>query len=160
MPNRIRTILAAPLALLFALVVGLGSAAAATYITAAEDGADTTVSGCVIRFSENAPTIHANGAHRCAGVESVHITDLGSIEVIQTIKDPGANPIIFAIAQGDETWAARGLIVGASGGTADTEYYVYDSRINRQLDLSNPADYDRIQGKWSNIWLGWFHVQK
>lgn len=139
------------------LVTG-AAAAGSAYTTHAADGNDVKVSGCVIRFSEEYPTIHANGAHMCAGISSVAIDSTGAIQVQQTVRGAGQNPVLFAIAQGDETWAARGLIVGASGGTDDTRYYVHDTRLGRKLNLNNPADYDRVQGEVSNIWIGHFHT--
>lgn len=137
-----------------------GTVAANAWMTDAVPGDDVKVSGCVIRFSDptGAPSIHANGAHRCAGVESVEITPQGRLRVIQTVTDPAENPVLFAQVQTDETLGGRGITCGASGGTDDTEYVCHDSRINRALDLSDEGDLKRMQGRFSNIWLGWFHA--
>lgn len=139
-----------------------GTVAANAWMTDALPGEYVKVSGCVIRFSDpdGSPSIHANGAHHCAGVESVEITPQGRLRVIQTVTDPAENPVLFAQAQTDETLGGRGITCGASGGTDDTEYVCFDSRINRALDLSNPSDLKRMQGKYSNLWVGWFHADR
>lgn len=131
------------------------------YITDAVAGSDVKVSGCVIRFSnaDGTPSIHANGAHRCAGVESVRIDGAGQIEVIQTVSGPSENPILFAMCQTDETLGGkRGITCGATGGTGDTSFRLYDTQLGRPLDLRYPADRDRVQGPVSNLWVGWFHT--
>lgn len=151
-------------ALIAGAAVGLatiGGAAANSYMTGAVDGDDTLVSGCVIRFSDpdGYPSIHSNAAHISAGCKSVGINPNGRLVVNQTITDPAANPIVFAFAQADETLAGRGITIGASGGTADTEYVLFDAHLGRQLDLTKRSDRMRVQGKFSNAWLGWVHVR-
>ncbi|USQ81395.1 hypothetical protein NF556_07030 [Ornithinimicrobium faecis] len=124
-------------------------------------GSDVLISGCVVRFSdpEGWPSIHANGAHISAGVESVRVNpNNGRLQVIQTLTDAGRNPILFAMIQADETLSGRGIIGGASGGTADTEYVLFDSTQDRALDLREKEDRMRIQGETSNVWLGWVHL--
>ena len=117
-------------------------------------------SGCVVRFSDpdGSPSIHANAAHISAGVKSVGIDRHGRLEVIQTVTNPGENPVIFAFCQTDETLSARGIIAGASGGTDDTHFTFFDTKLGRKLDLSNYNDRMRLQGKNSNVWLGWVHT--
>lgn len=146
-----------------ALLVGATTgtvAAANAWIVPALDGEDVIVSGCVIRFSDpsGAPSIYANAAHVCAGVESVGITPQGRLRIVQSVTDVAQNPVLFGFAQTDETLAGRGITCGASGGTDDTEYVCFDARINRALDLSNPSDLKRMQGKYSNMWVGWVHA--
>ena len=124
-------------------------------------GSNVLISGCVVRFSdpEGWPSIHANGAHLCAGVESVEVNPRsGRLRVLQTLKDPAATPILFAVIQTDETLSTRGIIGGASGGTDDTEYVLFDTTQDRALDLRERADRMRLQGEYSNVWLGWVHL--
>lgn len=124
-------------------------------------GRDVLVSGCVIRFSasDGSPSIHANAAHGAFGVESVGI-DPGNGWVVlnQTPMVAPENPIIFVQAQTDEFLSARGIICGATGGTTRTRVNMYDTRISRSLDLRKRADRMRIQGEFSNLWVGWIHV--
>lgn len=130
-------------------------------MTDAVPGSDVLISGCVVRFSdpEGWPSIHANGAHVCAGVESVRVNPgNGRLQVIQTLKDAAATPVLFTVIQADETLSHRGIIGGASGGTADTEYVLFDTRLDRALDLREEEDRMRVQGKNSNVWLGWVHL--
>lgn len=124
-------------------------------------GSNVLISGCVVRFSdpEGWPSIHANGAHVCAGVESVEVNPRnGRLRVVQTLKDAAATPILFAFFQPDETLSARGIIGGASGGTADTEYVLFDTTADRALDLREREDRMRVQGEFANAWLGWVHL--
>lgn len=145
-------------------VAQAGAAKAATYANAymrdAVPGSDVKFSGCVVRFSnpDGTPSIHANGAHISAGVQSVYINRHGELQVVQTVSGPAENPIIFAFCQPDETLSTRGIIAGASGGTGSTRFRFYDTKLGRQLDLTNYNDRMRMQGKNSNIWLGWVHT--
>ncbi len=130
-------------------------------MTDAVPGSNILISGCVVRFSdpEGWPSIHANGAHLCAGVESVEVDPRnGFLRVIQTLKEPTATPILFAFIQTDETLSARGIIGGASGGTGDTHYVLYDTTIDRRLDLREQEDRLRVQSPVANVWLGWVHL--
>ena len=149
---------------LLALVLTLTGIATAAWgsqwMPSAQSGSDVKVSGCVIRFSDPdaLPTIHANGAHMCAGVRSVGIDRAGRLEIVQTVTDPAKNPVLFAQCQADETLGgARGIICGATGGTAVTSFALYDTRLGRQLDLNKRSDRMRLQGRNSNLWVGWFH---
>lgn len=141
-------------------LAAITGAAANSWITSEIAASDTVISGCVIRFSDpdGKPTIHANGAHQCAGVKSVSITPAGRMRVTQTITDPSRHPIIFAFVQTDETLSGRGIIGGASGGTGDTEFVFHDTTLGRQLDLTKRSDRMRMQGKNSNAWIGWVHA--
>lgn len=155
-----RTRLAATLAAGL-VAVACAQAGATAYRTGAVDGGDVIVSGCVIRFSDpdGYPSIHANGAHRCAGVESVGIDGAGRVEVVQTVQGAAENVVLFAQCQTDETLGgARGIICGATGGTDDTSFALYDTRLDRPLDLRYQADRDRVQGPTSNLWVGWLHA--
>lgn len=156
-----RTIIASALAGVASMTLTPVRAMANTWLRSAVPGNQILMSGAVIRFSDpdGWPSIHANGAHVGAGVESVRVNpDNGRLQVFQTIKDPARHPIIFAFAQSDETLGGRGITVGASGGTADTEYVFFDSKLGRPLDLRNYSDRMRMQGKNSNVWLGWCHM--
>lgn len=131
------------------------------YMVSAIPGNKILVSGCVVRFSnaDGSPTFHANGAHLAAGVESVRVNPSnGRLQVIQTVRGAAANPVIFAFAQADETLAGRGIMIGASGGTDDTEYVFYDTKLGHALDLRKQSHRMRLQGKNSNCWLGWVHA--
>ena len=150
------------LALGVAALAGIGAgAAASSWITPAVPGSEIAVSGCVIRFSDpdGSPSIHANAAHMCAGVESVRVDpDTGWVEVAQTMTGATQNPVLFAQVQTDETLAGRGIIAGATGGTDRTRFVLHDTALGRTLDLRVQADRDRVQGRNSNLWVGWFHV--
>lgn len=140
---------------------GRAIAAGNKFMVGAIPGNRVVFSGAVIRFSDpdGWPSIHANGAHVAAGVLKVDINVHGEVRVWQTIKDPAANPIIFAFAQADETLGGmRGIMAGASGGTDNTRFRLYDTRLGRQLDLNVRADRMRCQGRNSNMWVGWVHA--
>ena len=132
-------------------------------MTEAVSGSDVLISGCVVRFSdpEGWPSIHANGAHVCAGVESVRVNPgNGRLQVMQTLTDAAATPVLFAVIQTDETLSGRGIIGGASGGTLDTEYVLFDTTLDRALDLRQTEDRMRVQGETANVWLGWVHLAR
>lgn len=130
------------------------------YMVGARPAGNMLFSGCVIRFSDpdGWPSIHANGAHMSAGVSGVEVASNGRLRVWQTLKDPARYPVLFAFVQTDETLSSRGIMAGASGGTGDTEYVFYDTRLGRALDLTQRSDRMRLQGKNSNAWLGWVHA--
>lgn len=126
-------------------------------------GDQILISGCVVRFSDPQgwPSLHANAAHVSAGVESVRVNpDNGRLQVIQTLTDAAQTPILFAVIQTDETLSGRGIIGGASGGTGDTEYVLFDTTQDRALDLREEEDRMRLQGKNANVWLGWVHLAR
>lgn len=158
-PTKHRIAAALAAALLGATV---GTAAAGTgYKTDAVDARGTQISGCVIRFSnaDGTPSIHANAAHRCAGVKSVDINEYGELRLWQTVTGAPENPILWAFCQTDETLGGmRGITCGASGGTGNTRFRLYDSKLGRSLDLNKQADRDRVQGKNANLWVGWVHT--
>lgn len=144
------------------LLISAGSAfAASRYVVSAVPGDQTIVSGCVIRFSDpnGYPSIHANGAHACAGIDSVSVhPKSGWLLLNQTVTDPHANPILYYQVQADETLGGkRGIIAGASGGTNVSTVALYDTRIRRTLDLRNQSDRMRVQGANSNLWVGIVH---
>jgi len=151
--------LAAIGAVLVALLAGATGAAAGSYFTDAAPGSEVLLSGCVVRFSDpdGAPSIYANASHQSTGCTDVSITSAGRLRVTQTVTGATEHPIIFAFAQADETLSARGISCGASGGTDDTEYVCFDARLGRALDLSDPRDLLRMQGRNSNLWVGWAH---
>ena len=131
------------------------------YMRGPISGRDVIISGCVVRFSapDGTPSIHANAAHGSFGVESVRVDSRnGWVELNQTPMHAPSNPIIFVQAQTDEFLSGRGIIAGATGGTTQTRVSLYDTRIDRLLDLRNRSDRMRIQGEFSNLWVGWIHV--
>lgn len=155
---------------LLSLVTGLGLLAGGftvgigdTWQTVEQPGQQTVVSGCVLRFlpeDTGRPSIHANGAHLCAGVESVTINQHGHVQVSQTIDDPSEHAILFVTAQPDESLVTRGITAGASGGTGTTRFWLYDHKLGRQLDLTDRADRDRVSCSTCNLWVGWVHAPR
>lgn len=144
------------IAIISSVLLGTSITTAANFISGPVSGGKSEVSGCVIRFSDaNAmPSIYANSTHQCAGVESVTVDASGALAIYQP---PTKNPILFAVAQVDETLASRGIIVGPSGGNNRTRYYFYDTKLDRKLNLRKKSDRMRLQGKTSNLWVGWLH---
>lgn len=147
--------------LMLGLLAGVWASANNGNRTGPVSGDQVIVSGCIIRFPPEVtgqPRIHSNGAHRCAGVDRVGISANGRMRVVQDTTDSQKYPIIQAVAQVDETLAARGIIVGPTGGNAHTEYQFYDTKLNRPLDLKKKSDRMRVAGKNSNLWVSWIHV--
>lgn len=160
MNKHLKRLAVAIASLMVGIIIGGTAAVANSWITGAVDGEDLVVSGCVIRFSnaDGTPSIHANGAHQCAGVKSVDINKYGEVRVWQTVDTVAKYPILFAQCQADETLGGqRGIICGASGGTDNTRFRLYDTQLGRNLDLNKQADRDRVQHRNANLWVGWFH---
>ena len=146
------------------LLFGAGAAWAATSNPTTEriNGADTAISGCVIRFNPERtgqPDIHANNSHYCAGVDRVGIAANGRMRVVQNSLLAVENPVVFTICQVDETLARQGIICGPTGGTNHTEYQFYDTKLNRPLNLKKKSDRMRLAvNNVANVWIGWVHA--
>lgn len=113
----------------------------------------TVRGGCVVRFDRTGPWIHTNGAHRCIGVRSVGLTGSGRLLVEMTDEQNAA--VLNVQADADETLTTRGIAPGISVAGHRLVVDLYDSRIERVLDLSDEADRRRAAGPYSNLWLSW-----
>lgn len=115
----------------------------------------TAWTGGVIRFDSRwgYPRVHTNSAHISVGIKDVSINDRGEL----VVKHEGG-PVVTMFASPDETLTTKGISVGLSGGGGLTKARFYDSRIGRQLDLSDGGDWLRIYGRYSNLWIGWLTV--
>lgn len=128
------------------------TAVPASTSTAIAGAEGTVVTGCVIRLYSSGPAIHANGAHACTGAEGTPwIDDRGYLHVSQAVDAP----VVSVVANPDETLVKRGIQAGVSGGVSESVIAMYDSRLGRELDLADPADYKRAAGIYSNLWLTW-----
>lgn len=148
-------------AVLTLLVGGTIGATANSWVTREVPTGQTVTSGCVIRFSDptGMPSLHANSAHQCAGIRSVDINEYGEVRVWQTVDTVATHPILFAICQADETLGGqRGIICGASGGTGNTRFRLYDTQLGRNLDLNVKSDRMRVQHRNANLWIGMTHA--
>ena len=112
-------------------------------------GEATVTTGCVVRFYSSGPALHQNGAHACTAATGVWVRDNGVLVIDQT----HTGPVVSVTAQADETLVARGVQAGVSGGVSDAHVTFYDSRLGRVLDLTDPGDYRRIAGAYSNLWF-------
>lgn len=115
--------------------------------------ADTVPGGCVVRVAETGPWIHANGTHRCIGASSVRISSTGKIVLTFAPEQRGA--FVNVQADPDETLTTRGLSTGVSVSQAEMIISVYDSRLNRRLDLRRANELKRVAGDYANLWLSW-----
>ncbi len=115
---------------------------------------ETTVGGgCVIRFSESGPWIHANGTHHCTGVRKVGISSAGRLAV--TYSDEQRGSVISASADPDETLVRRGITTGVTTSTQQLQVQLYDTVKNRPVDLRRLGDRRRVAGRFANMWLSW-----
>lgn len=111
----------------------------------------TATGGC-IRFTEDGPQIHHNDVHVTAGIRELSIDERGRLLILHSA--PGA--IITMFANADETLVSRGISFGCSGGVGKTIVQAADR--DGPLNLRKAADYKRVAGPYSNIWLFWLHA--
>jgi hypothetical protein len=140
------------------VVIDPGIDALGAYRDLATSDADTVQGGCVVRFEDGRPRIHANPSHRCVGVKSVGVTSTGRLRV--ELSDEQRGSVVNAQADPDETLTSRGIILGTSGGVSYFEHQFYDSRLNRPLNLNWTTDRGRVAGANSNVWLTWTKTAK
>lgn len=137
-----------------ALLVGtIGGAAANSARVATPQLAPTqsvSVGGCVIRLYTAGPELHANSTHTCVGVRSVDVTSMGRLRVRYT----ATSDVVGLSAGADETLAGRGIQVGVDGTSSYATMTLYDTKLERRLNLSRTTDYRRAAGSSSNIWFG------
>lgn len=155
MSTIVRTLTALGAAL--GLILGGATVAATTdsHASWAQDSEVITTGG-VVRFYSDGPAVHENAQHAASGIRSVHISDRGHLVITQTY----ALPVVTVIAQSDETLVKRGISAGISGGVSDSHVAFYDSRLGRELDLTDPADYRRVVGPYANLWFSVTQVQR
>lgn len=113
----------------------------------------TVRGGCVVRFDQDGPWVHANPSHRCIGVRSVRITTTGRVLVEMTSEQDAA--VLNVQADADETMTTKGISAGVSVAGSRLIIDLYDARIDRGLDLRREADRRRAAGAYSNLWLSW-----
>lgn len=116
-------------------------------------GQGTVTGGCVIRILARGPKVHANPSHRCVGVKSVRLSASGKILLTHSSEQRGA--VINVQGDTDETLTTRGIAAGTSVSASQMYFSLYDSRINRRLNLRKAADLRRARGTTSNLWLSW-----
>lgn len=135
------------------VLCGAGGATAASTLTPSSPDNELVHRGCVIRFDTKTsagttkPHIHANSAHRCVGLRSEPTVDSTGRLVLKT---DGGEPIVTMSASPDETFAARGITCGVSGGTGTTRVSCYD-RAGKPVRADSP----QLFGSTSNLWMSW-----
>lgn len=114
---------------------------------------------CVVRLGKDAngvwPGLYENNAHGSAGILSVTI-DADRNLVVETDFDPATEKILYAGANVDHQLTAKGIFVGASGGSNITRYAV---RSCKDMSGGYPA-YTQIRPNAScfdaaldNLWI-------
>ena len=111
-------------------------------------GEKLTFSGMALRLdAKQGPYIHANSSHYPLGFKSAVIDPKGYL----TIRRDRVDSVVSIIVDPDETLAARGITIGASGGGVVTNLYFYKN--GRLLNLAKPADYALVSGPFANAWI-------
>ncbi len=107
------------------------------------------MASAVIRLAPEGLYLHEDGGHALVGVSNVYLRN-GAV-FVESSK-PG--PVISAFAQPDETLGGkRGILAGITGGGPGSYIYLYDTRVDRRLDLEDESDYARVAGNYSNLWF-------
>lgn len=127
-----------------------GDATATSGVLGSREQSSLDIGGCAIRLDPAGPRIHTNTAHTCVGVKDVRITPGGRLRVDYL----GAARTVSLMADADETLVSRSIQVGADAAPAYATFTLYDGRLQRTLDLRDPADYVRVTGERSNVWFG------
>lgn len=118
-------------------------------------GSPMTFLGGCIRLDPGGMYIHENDSHAAVGIKSIGI-DRHFLQVNFT----DSAPVVAIIVSVDETIGGyKGITAGGSGGAGNVKIAFFDAKLNRRLDMSNPADYDRIASSLSNIWLLVAHLK-
>jgi hypothetical protein len=145
------------LALAAAFVIAFASPALAQtpsdYMSPGEPVSDNmTLGGCVVRFDTLSstgrsvvPRIHANSAHHCVGVESVRV-DWSNGDLIVDYTNNGT-AVITTLIGSDESFTARDIFCGASGGLALERISCY------RQGAKIPAWSKALYGPAMNLWL-------
>jgi hypothetical protein len=123
------------------------------YISPGEAVSDNmTMGGCVIRFDTLSstgrsvvPRIHANTAHHCVGVESVRV-DWSNGDLIVDYTNNGT-AVVTTLVGSDESFTARDIFCGASGGLAYERISCYREGVKV------PAWSKALYGPAMNLWL-------
>lgn len=110
----------------------------------------TSVTGCVVRFTDAGPRILNDDKHICTGATGVSVDEHGNLVVNTTAR--GA--VITATVEEDETLSRRGIIAGPSVAVGTTRIAFYSTKTNAAVR----ADSDVLKGDLSNIWLTWVNV--
>lgn len=123
-------------------------------------GAGTSASGACLRFYASGPELHTNSSHVNTAVtgfgpagDGVDIYDATGKLVVKHTAPGGAISTMGALP--DETLTARGISAGCSGGVGTT--LIQFAQNGTALDLRVQADYDKVAGQYSNLWIFWLH---
>lgn len=105
------------------------------------------VTGCVIRFYDTGPEIHANSAHVCTGANSVEMDERGDL----LVRSDWHGAVISIDVDPDECLTRRHIDGGASNGLGQTRIEFYRGTERLRLDDS------RMWGASCNVWITWVH---
>lgn len=121
-------------------------------------GNGSSVSGGCLRFYSSGVEIHVNDTHVNNAItgfgdeEGQPFDEKGRLIIRHTA--PGG-AIITIAASADETLTERGITAGCSGGVGRTLVQLAQNGV--PLDLREDADYAKVAGNYSNLWMLWVH---
>jgi hypothetical protein len=124
--------------------------------------------GC-IRFTNDGPRWHINSRHQTVDfVTSKTVTDpITGVETVEPvhpeitsegdllIKMTSTLDVVYTAFTPDETLTSRNITGGVSGGVSDCRIELFQ-QVNGtrvKLNLTIPADYDKVRGQYSNGWV-------
>lgn len=111
--------------------------------------------GGIARLTPNGPVLMETADHAAVGVSEVVIY---GPHLQMKFTQKGA--VVSANVTADDALTSRGILAGVYGGVRHVTVTFYDTRINRQLNLSNQSDYDRAASWESNIWVDVVHIKQ
>lgn len=115
-----------------------------------------TIFGGCMRLYAAGPQWHVDSDHHTLGIDPAvdPEIDASGFLVFHTLV---FNPIVSGTVASDETLTARGISGGISNGTHLIRVRLYSSKLERPLDLNNPADWALVAGQFCNLWITLIH---
>lgn len=141
-----------------------GTAGARTYLagdgTWRVPGNGAEASGGCLRFYDSGVERHTNSTHVNNAITGFGEAGDG-VDIFDTsgrliVKHKLYGPAIITVgAFPDETLSARGITAGISGGVGTSLVQLVQNGV--PLDLREDADYAKVAGPYSNLWMFWLH---
>ena len=98
---------------------------------------------------------HVDEGHHTVGINPRKdpVIDAAGFITFRFSSNTDPVPVIATSATPDETLVSRGISAGVSNGTHLIRIRLYDSKLDRPLNMNNRADARRVASPVSNLWF-------